>query len=223
MTPAIFLVLMVVALIVIVLAAMFNESARLRRLLRNAPRVSIKEFPDGGVGKIVGTLEYLDEPLTAPLSQRPCALYDVLVEEKTGNKNKYWRTMVTTSENVRFRIRDDTGYAIIDPTYAQFTIVKDNHSQSGTFDDPTEVEKAFLSRHGQTGTGWVFNKTLRYREGVLEAGEEVAILGFGMREPDPEPDLSDERGYRAGPPTRLVMSGGHQKPLTISDEYDTLR
>lgn len=218
-----FILILAVGFGIFIAASYFSESARLKRLLREAPRVDIKDFEDGGVGKISGRLEYLDEPLTSPLNGRTCALYDILVEEKPDSNKNYWRTYVHENNQVRFIVRDNTGYAIVDPSHAQIVIVKDRHSTSGTFNDPTPEEKAFLNRHGKEGQGWVFNKTLRYKEGVLEAGEEVAVLGFGMREPDPDPGRAGEMsGYRSAPPTRLVMSGGGQQPLTVSDEWETL-
>lgn len=225
MEPLAFIIVLAFVIGFAALADTLSETARLRRMLRNAPRITIREFRDGGVGKIVGVLEYHDAPLIAPLSQRACAYFLVEVKEQRGSgNNHYWHTIVSDTGRVRFRVRDATGYAIIDPAHAHLVVVKDCHSRSGTFDDPTPAEAHFLARYGQQGTGWVFNKTLSYREGILEAGEQVAVLGFGLREPDPEPPgRDDQRGYRTGPPTRLLMSGGQKMPLTISDEYESLR
>ncbi len=86
-------------------------------------------------------------------------------------------------------------------------------------DDPTQAEEAFLARHGKLGTGWFLNKTLRYKEGILEAGEGVAVLGRGTLEPDPD-GVARAAGYRSGPPMRLQMRGTLQEPLRISDDSE---
>jgi hypothetical protein len=44
----------------------------------------------------------------------------------------------------------------------------------------------------------------------------VAILGSGIREPDPK-GLPSE-GYRSAPPTRLRLTSSPQYPLAISDD-----
>ena len=208
-------VLMSVFLILIVgVSAMFNQKATLRRQLRMARRVAIADFPDGGVAKIVGRLEYLDEPMPAPLSERSCAAFEVVVHQK---RDKSWYRIVREVQTRRFAVRDDTGVAHIDPGHAQLVIALDSHSQSGTFDDATPAEESFLQRHGRASQGLLFNKRLRYREGVLEAGEEVAVLGYGVCEPDPDA-VGAARGYREGPQMRVVMSGNSKVPLVISDE-----
>lgn len=197
----------------------FSEAATLRQALRRAKRIPISQFPEGRAAKIVGRLEYVDEPLSAPLTGRLCALYEAVVEE---NKNQEsWERVIREERGVRFRLVDGTGHAIIDPTHARTILVQDSRTESGTLDDATPVEKEFLARHGESSTGWVFNRTLRYVEGVLEADEEVAVLGFGMWEPDPD-GATAERGYRDGPPMRLVMSGSAEHPLLITDQANLL-
>jgi len=85
---------------------------------------------------------------------------------------------------VTFVIDDGTGRAIIDPTGARVAVDIDMTTRSGTFDDATPVEEQFLIRHGLRASGWMFNRTLRYREGVIEVGGTHAVKGPGVPQPD---------------------------------------
>ena len=67
-------------------------------------------------------------------------------------------------------------------------------------------------------TGWIFNRTLRYRECVIRAGEEVVAFGCGRWEPDPHPDGRAARGYRDAP-MRLVLDACNPKlPVMVSND-----
>jgi hypothetical protein len=121
---------------------------------------------------------------------------------------------------VPFAVDDGTGRAIVNPGQARVALVVDHSTSSGSFDDATGVEEGFLARHGMKSTGWFFNRTLRYREGAIEVGERVSVLGRGVREPDPDA-VARVSGYRDLPPTRLRIEGASGIPLYVSDHLDT--
>jgi hypothetical protein len=104
---------------------------------------------------------------------------------------------------------------------AEVAVVKDSHRASGTFNDATPELEAFLAQHGHSSKGWLFNKRLRYKEGVLAAGEIVAVCGSGTREPNPDPSAATG-GYREQA-MRLVLSGNHQAPLYVTDDPSVLK
>jgi hypothetical protein len=187
--------------------------------------VSIENFSERNPAKIVGSLVYIGEPLSSPLTGRTCAYYEILVEEYHSGTDDdgYWETMIQESQGQDFVIEDDTGTAIVNPIGAQVALTVDSRTKSGTFDAPTEQERNYLNSHGQEGEGWWgFNKSLRYREGILEAGEAVAVLGRGVKEPDPD-GVEQARGYRSAPPMRLRMRGSQKGPLLISDDTSTVQ
>jgi hypothetical protein len=87
---------------------------------------------------------------------------------------------------------------------ARMALDKDGRYRSGTFDDATPELEAFLSRNGLSSQGFLgFNKRLRYREGVVEEGEQVVISGHfngaGTQE------------------VTLVIGSGFGEPLHLTD------
>jgi hypothetical protein len=216
-------VLAVVAGVAIVAASLlWNEKAKIRRELRGAPRVDIAELREGRTGRVVGKVGD-GQTLQAPFTARSCVFYEATVEEyRTNGKTGSWRQVVREAVGVPFVLDDGTGRAIVDPTGARTAVDLDMTTRSGTFDDATPVEEEFLTRHGLRSTGWVFNKSLRYREGVIEVGETIAVMGQGVREPDPDA-VGKVGGYRSGPPTRLRLGGSARHPILLSDAPDTLK
>ncbi|HUQ08078.1 MAG TPA: GIDE domain-containing protein [Kofleriaceae bacterium] len=216
-------VLAIAAGVAIVAASMvWNEKARIRRELRSAPRVDIAELREGRTGRLVGRVGD-GETLQAPFTGRSCVFYEATVEEyRSSGKTGSWRQVVREARGVSFVLDDETGRAIVDPGGARVDVDIDMTTRSGTFDDATPVEEAFLERHGLRSTGWVFNKSFRYREGVIEIGETIAVMGQGVREPDPDA-VGKVGGYRSGPPTRLRLGGSARHPILLSDAPDTLK
>lgn len=217
------IVLAVVAGVAIVAASLvWNEKARIRRELRNAYRVDIADLDEGRTGRVVGRVGE-GQTLQAPFTGRSCVFYEATVEElRSSGKSSSWRQVVREAVGVPFVIDDGTGRAVIDPNGARVAVDLDMTTRSGTFDDATPVEEQFLTRHGLRSTGWVFNKSLRYREGVIEVGETIAVMGQGVREPDPDA-VGKVGGYRSGPPTRLRLGGSSRHPILLSDAPDTLK
>jgi hypothetical protein len=200
----------------------FSEATQLRRRLRKAPTKRINELADDELGKVVGRARRIDDGLVGPLTGRPCVYFIAVVEERRSTgKSSYWKQIIRESRGVPFMLEDDSGRALVDATAARIMLDFDGRSSSGSFDDPSETERAFLSRHGEKGQGWIFNRTLRYREAVIADGETIAVLGAGTREPDPDAMPSD--AYRAELPTRLRLTSSKKYPLVISDETAATR
>ncbi|HTL38127.1 MAG TPA: GIDE domain-containing protein [Kofleriaceae bacterium] len=216
--------LFIVALVGVVVWAVwhFSDDRKIRRQLRTAQAKRINELRDDELGKVVGRARVLDEALEAPLTKRRCVYFVATVEEhRSTGRSSYWKTVIREARGVPFMLEDDSGRALVDATAARISIDFDGRSQSGTFDDPTETEKAFLARHGQQGQGWIFNRRLRYREAVIEDGETIAVLGAGTREPDPDAPPTD--AYRGDARTRLRLTSSRKYPLVISDDPATTR
>lgn len=207
---------------IIAAGLLWNEKAKIRRQLRAAPRVAIGELREGRTGRVVGQVGD-GHTIQAPLTGRSCVFYEATVEQYRSNgKSGSWRQVAREVNGVPFVLDDGSGRAIVDPSGARVAVDIDMTTRSGTFDDATPVEEQFLTRHGLRSAGWVFNKSLRYREGVIEIGETIAVMGQGVREPDPDA-VGKVGGYRSGPPTRLRLGGWSRHPILLSDAPDTLR
>lgn len=200
----------------------FGQGQRLKRQLRAAKPWLLRELPEDTHGKVVGRARVLRETLAGPLTGRPCVYYIATVEQqRSTGRSTYWKTIITESRGVPFVLEDGTGRAIVDPSGAQMALDFDGNSKSGTFNDADPNQEAFLQRHGQSSEGWVFNKSLRYREAMIEVGETISVLGSGVREPDPEASPAGE--YRGAPATRLRLTSSARFPLIVSDDPSTTR
>ncbi|HSK02968.1 MAG TPA: hypothetical protein VK932_17070 [Kofleriaceae bacterium] len=197
----------------------WSATARLRRALRGAKHVSIADAPEGAVVRLDGRV-IEGETLEAPLTGRRCVYYLAIVEAfEAGSTPDSWRELAREARGVRFAIEDGTGRAIVDPDGARVDVDLDRTSTSGTFEEPTAAQAAFLERHGVTLTGWSSSRRLRYREGAFEIGEPIAVMCRPVREPDPGA-ASREVGYRDAPGTRLRVGGSARHPILLSDARD---
>jgi hypothetical protein len=214
--------IILVILAILVLGWYFSAAQRTKRQLRAAKPWMLSELPEDTHGRVIGQARSIGEQLQGPLTGRPCVYYIATVEEqRSTGRSSYWKTIVSETRGVPFMLEDGTGRAIVDPNGAEVALDFDGTSKSGTFNDADPVQEAFLARHGQKAQGWVFNKSLRYREAMIEVGETIAVLGSGVREPDPS--APPEAAYRGSPPTRLRLTSSSKFPLVISDDPSTTR
>ena len=213
----------IVAIVVIAICGWyFGAAQRMKRQLGQAKPWSLNELPEDTHGRVIGQARALGEELAGPLTGRRCVYYIAIVEEqRSTGRSSYWRTIASETRGVPFMLEDGTGRAIVDPNGAQVALDFDGNSKSGTFNQADPVQEQFLAKHGQKSEGWVFNKTLRYREAMIEVGETIAVLGSGTREPDP--NAAPEAAYRGAPPTRLRLTSSPKFPLIISDDPATTR
>ncbi|HEX7841933.1 MAG TPA: GIDE domain-containing protein [Kofleriaceae bacterium] len=198
----------------------FSKANRIKRLLRNTQPQPIAQLPENTLGKLVGVARPLGETLVGPVTGRRCLYYIAIVEQYVSTVlGSEWKQIIKEERGVPFQIVEGTGRVIVDPRGAKVALTFDGSSRSGTFHDADPVQEAFLQRHGKTSKGWVFNKDLRYKEAMIEVNETIAVLGQGVREPDPEMALAQD--YRTGPPTRLRLTSSPRFPLVISDNPST--
>lgn len=187
----------------------FARDARARRELERAPILAIAAVRPGTTARITGTVEYFDGELVAPLTGRTCAYYLVLIQEYRSNgKSGSWVEILREEQHLDFLVRDATGVAQIRMDSPHALVVHDHKTRSGTFDDATEIEAAFLRRFDKTSTNFLgLNRGLRYNEAVLEFGEKITVLG----------------ATRAGEgEVRFVIEAPPEGKLLLSDEPGTV-
>lgn len=209
-----------VALIVF-LGWWFSPHQKTLRAMRAVERCCIADAPEGATVRVTGTLREGPRLLRAPLSGRACAGYWVQVQSRrSSGKSSHWVDIISERDTVDFVIDDGSGSARVHTAHVELAIVLDHHQRSGTFDDATSLQEGYLRSYGHKSTGMLgFNKTLRYREAVLEPGETVVVVGRARWEDDPELGAAQGPGYRQSAfEKRLVLEAPRSEPLRVSDD-----
>lgn len=171
----------VVAAGITIYAIFFNRRGIVKRKMKKTPLVKISSFIENDVARITGKIEIFGEPMLSPLSGRPCGYYHIQIEQKVqSGKSSNWRTVIDEEVAGNFIIRDGRYGAVISGKKLKTYLIQDKTFNSGTFNDADEQLNNYLAKKGHSSTGiFGLNKTMRYKEGILEAGEIVAVVGTG--------------------------------------------
>lgn len=171
-------------LIIGIISIFFSKKTIIKRKLRRAPLKSIPSFRNGDLAKIVGSVELVDPPLKSPLSQRSCCYFHVVVEQLVNSgKNHRWKKIIDVEKHNKYVLHQQGSYAYVNPEKLKSYLVQDKNYTSGIFNEPDENLLKFLREYGYESKGFLgINKRFRYKEGVLEKGEKVAVLGQGQWE-----------------------------------------
>lgn len=194
----------------------FSRESRVKRALRKARGKRIGDFVDGDSGKISGKVVFAGKTLRAPLSGRRCAYYHVVVEaQSSGGKGGFWHELVNEQQKGDVVLSDGSQYALVEFTEAECHLVPDANYSSGFLEDATPHLERFLSRHGHSSTNLLgLNRTLRYKEGILEENESFVVAGKGRWSETKAHDL------KIPSPRILVMTSGEDGWIYISDDPD---
>ncbi|HRI64990.1 MAG TPA: hypothetical protein PK156_12165 [Polyangium sp.] len=203
------------------------NDGKINRSLACGATTAIDRAPPGQTVKVSGRIKRHDKILKAPFSGRECVFYEVFVEERhdTLRDGHYWHCVVHDAASVDFLIEDDTGLALIKKDKLKAALraaaTKDYlWEEVGLLGQTSPDLEAFMVRHGQSTKGLVFNKKLRYREGVFELDEEVIALGTAIWEHAPE-GTTTRQGYR-GAAQRLVLGPLPGGSILMSDSLEVL-
>jgi hypothetical protein len=201
-------------------AASWYLSARQRawRAMRRLRVRAIAEAKTGEHVRLVG-VAMVPEPVAAPLTGRPCAVWRVLVEDDRR------RVLVDETWAVDFFLADGTGKALVRTDHLRAILVEDGLGSSGLFKEATPELRAFLEARGISSKAtFVGDRALSFYEGVVEPGEKVAVTGVGHWERDPEEAAQARPAYRdVDIPQRLVLDAPPDGPLLVSDEPALVR
>lgn len=219
MGPLSFLSLAVLAGALVSAGVYWSPWRRLRRRVRRIPLHDIANAPEHEPVRIRGRLEYLDQraPLVAPLSKRPCVAWRIVVEESSGmGSTPDWAPVLDESESRSFLLRENGTLAHVDGALLTLVVQEDAHGGNSTFTAlPSNLKQFCADRDIQTTT-WFLGKEkrLRYREGILEAGECVSAAGIGTWRSDPSLEGGDYRTSAKRFELRELSTG----ELIVSDE-----
>jgi len=139
-------------------------------------------------------------------------------QQVSSGKNSHWKTVVEEEVAGNFVIQDGNHCALIDTAKMKSYIVQDRKYSSGTFHDAEERLENYLNAKGSKSTGLLgFNKTMRYKEGILEPGELIAVTGKGRWKHTERTDIPAPYGKI------LVLMADGKKPVYLSDDPDTVK
>ncbi len=204
---------------IVVIVRLSSKKARIRRKLRKSELKKIADFKSGEIAKIIGKVEFVDDPLISPLSNRICSYYYVHVQQKVSSgKSSHWKTIVEEEVSSKFVIREDTDYAFINDNKLKCYIVQDRNYSSGFMKDATENLEKYLNSKDYKSEGFMgINKTLRYKEGVLEKEEEIAVFGKGEWKDAAKLNLPEKYGRV------LEITSTNNEAVYLSDDPGTTK
>ncbi|MEZ4340874.1 MAG: hypothetical protein R3B82_29985 [Sandaracinaceae bacterium] len=179
-----------------------------RTILAEHSPTPIRDVRDGEVVKIVGRVAARDEVLIAPVSRHRCVAYYVFAEARYATtRNKGWAPAIRERQIVAPIVVDDTGRAFVEVDDVEVVVVKDVHRDVGAGADP-HVD-ALMRAHGRDP------HKVRLREGSIDVGERVAIVGLARWRVD-----LVAHGYR-GRSEVLELVAPPEHPLILSDDPET--
>lgn len=215
--PIIFFIIFSVIGIIIFLGYYFSTKNSILRELKKTRKKQISSVRENEYAKVIGKALHVHEPLIAPLSGRKCVYYYIHIQQK-GDKS--WHTFIKEEKAQDFFLEVNGEMAIIKPyEFPKKTfVVEDFETKSGSFNDATPELERFLKKHGKESTGFFgFNRNLRYKEGIIELKENIAVKGIGKWKRLSEPI----EGYSYS--KILTLTGNEKEKLIITDLPEGLK
>ena len=215
--PIIILLILISTGIFIFLAFYYSKKNIIIRELQKTRKKQITGVKENEYAKVIGKALHVHEPLIAPLSGRKCVYYYVHIQRK-GDKS--WHTFIKEEKAQDFFLEVNGEMAIIKPNSVpkKTFVVEDFETKSGSFNDATPELERFLNKHGKESKGFFgFNKTLRYKEGIIELKEDIAVKGIGKWKRLKEPI----EGYNYS--KILTLTGNDKEKLIITDLPEGLK
>jgi hypothetical protein len=196
-----------------------SRKKRIDHALAARPRTFIK-LAEGAV-KVTGRVQKDHELLEAPLSGRPCVIYELIVTAPTpsAGKGPIWKRLVDVQQGCPFFVVDESGAARID-TSGPFSVAL-AHDRIGVTKGPYPGAHRPLSLLLESGgikaKTWLGRwSPIHYSEGALEPGVLVSVAGLGTRDVDQFGEVDNFRSI----PRRLTMRGTELQPLLIGDVHE---
>jgi hypothetical protein len=213
-------ILMFLTVVIVgILSFYYSRKNRMLREFKKSRKKSINSIKRNEYAKIIGKAKHVKSPLIAPLSGRECVYYHVIVEVKN---DKNWRKIIDDVKAQDFFIATNTEMAIVktsdlDKASNYVHLVKDFNKKSGFRNDAPEKLEAYLKTYSKKSTGlFGINKQMRYKEGVIELDEAIAVKGICEWKNLSEPIA----GYSYS--KILTLTGTKKQKLLVTDEPKAL-
>ncbi|MBI3511623.1 MAG: hypothetical protein HY064_13260 [Bacteroidetes bacterium] len=192
----------------------YGRKQVVNRNLHHHPEKPIADFMEGEIARTNGNVVFAGQTLNAPLSGRQCSYYYLLIEEmQQSGKHSHWVTIVEEEKSGDVVIHDGISYAVIETNLIKTYVVQDEKLSSGFLNDANEGMEKLLNAHGIQSTNFFgLNKSIRYKEGILESGELLTVSGKGNW-------MMKDRVSISVPVQKILMiSSPESEPVYLSDD-----
>ncbi|MFP8956015.1 GIDE domain-containing protein [Natrialbaceae archaeon A-CW3] len=161
------------------------------RIYANDPD-TVLDATNGGSVELAGTVAIEEDVLESPFTHTDCVAFSYTIEERrssSSNKgsNTKWVDIDSGTYWVPFRLDDQSGSVLVDPSGARFRLSRNSSIRVTGGDDPPEPIAQFIASNEdisdentslslgplEMSTG----RTRRYRERRLDVGAPVHVLG----------------------------------------------
>ncbi|HLD45951.1 MAG TPA: GIDE domain-containing protein [bacterium] len=152
------------------------KKERLRKLLIGTP-LSNTGFLKSGLVRICGKVSTKDRTLVAPVSQKACVSYRLVVDNP---HNKDDQPIIDDRQCVPFFLDDHSGRMTVDMTGAETCFENDlklKTSDSKKHKISDELRATLLEKYKLTVSTFVGDITLHFEETILEPGDTITVLG----------------------------------------------
>lgn len=161
------------------LVAGVRLGVRKRRLLKT-PTSRIQSATDGLVevgGKAMGP-----NTMPAPITGKPCFLYQTAVWQQSHSRKQKWKKVVDETLHLPFFLEDATGQLLVEPLGAELDLLRDSREEYvlslvSSADLPPRIGN-FLSRHSIAPHG-----ALRIEERLIKPEDLLFITGTVTENP----------------------------------------
>ena len=180
---------------------------RLRKIISSSKTSKISDFRDG-FRVIKGRVIALSEPLISPYAKTDCVYYDFQVEEKrrSGNTDA-WDNLIKDEKMQMFGVHDGSGMAVVDLKNAKIELKSDNEFNPVLSPHMKDLSysnrERLLKRYGVKSYNGKYERTVKYRELIIEEGVQIYVMG-------------ETDGKSDGHPLFKVQG----KPLYVSDHSE---
>lgn len=183
------LVITIPSIIGAITTVTFVKSYKLKKLIQSTPTSKLG-FLKAGFVEVCGRIALTGQKLLAPIGGNDCVYYDFRIEEwRRSGKSHRWVEVVKDVQRVSFFVEDETGRALVNLEGAETLFDEDRQVRSSGFlneSTPTALLDTIAQRYNFNRKGWIFDKKVRYRETILEPGDQIYVLGtaqVGVNEP----------------------------------------
>lgn len=183
-----------------------------KRLIENTPTSKIRSIAMGLVEIYGEVVPWRGKLLKSPFSIKDCVYCKYLIEEyRRSGKSSHWVTVKSDEKRIPFFLKDDTGSVLVEPEGARMHIPQDFEFKSGWGKDPPASIQKFLKSNNMDFENFLgFNKTMRYREYIIEPANMLYVMGTAGNNPFSKPSAINSENI-------MIQKGTNDKTYYISD------